>query len=111
MNKEEILEKSRKENKNQDIYEQEVLKQGQFVANIVIVVFATVFLIVQICTGGGINYGVYAIAFSGPMSIFWVKWIKLKRKHELIMALLYTAFVLSLSASHIYNLLTAATIV
>ena len=28
MNKEEILEKSRKENKNKDVYEQEIIKQG-----------------------------------------------------------------------------------
>ena len=110
MNKEEILEKSRKENKNQDVYEKEILKQGQFVANIVIVIFATIFLIIQILTGGGINYGFYAIAFSGPMAIFWVKWIKLKRKHELMMALLYTVFVLALSVSHIYNLFTMTTV-
>lgn len=30
MNKEEIMDKSRKENKNKDIFEQEVLKQGNF---------------------------------------------------------------------------------
>ena len=108
MNREEILAKSRAENKNQDAYEQEILKQGQVVSLIVIIIIATVFFIVQIFAGGGINYGIYAIVLSGSMATFWVKWIKLRRRHELVMALLYTAVVIALSVSHIYNLVTAA---
>ena len=110
MNKEEILAKSRAENKNQDAYEKEILKQGQVVSLIVIVIIATVFFIVQIFAGGGINCGIYAIVLSGSMATFWVKWIKLRRRHELAMALLYTAVVIALSLSHIYNLVTVAVI-
>lgn len=40
MNREEILEKSRRENKNQDVYEQEVLKQSNEVAAFVMVLLA-----------------------------------------------------------------------
>ena len=43
MNKEEILEKSRQENKNKDIYEQEIIKQGNAVVTSVMVILATVF--------------------------------------------------------------------
>ena len=44
MNKEEILEKSRAENRNKDIYEKEVLKQASTSAVIVMMVLATIFL-------------------------------------------------------------------
>lgn len=48
MNKEEILEKSRTENKNKDIYEQEILKQANTSAVIVMMVLATIFFAAQI---------------------------------------------------------------
>lgn len=108
MDKGEILERSRKENKNQDIYEKEVLKEGNSATVLTIFIFATIFFIVQIFTGGGINYGLYALVFSGNMATFWVKWFRLRRKHELAIAALYTLFVLALSTSHIYNLVIGA---
>lgn len=106
MNKEEILARSREENKSKDIYEQEIIRHGQSIAIIVTMILATIFLVAQILTGGGINYGLYALAFCPEMVIFWLKWVKLRRRHELLMALIYTAFILALSASHIYNLVT-----
>lgn len=63
MDKEEILEKSRKENKNQDIYEKDVIIQGNRYACIAAAVFATVFFVVQILIGRGMNYGLYAVVF------------------------------------------------
>ena len=110
MKKEDILEKSRKENKNKDMYEQEILKQGNAAANLVMIVLATVFFVVQIFTGGGFNYGIYAIVFSGCMAAFWVKWFKLRKKHELLMAFLYTLIVIAFSVAHIYNLIIVSTI-
>lgn len=110
MDKQEILERSRKENKNKDIYEQEILKQGNSAANFVMIVLATVFFVVQIFAGGGSNYGIYAIVFSGSMATFWVKWFKLRRKYELIMAFLYTIVVIAFSAAHVCRLITNSTI-
>lgn len=106
MNKEDILARSREENKSKDIYEQEIIRQAQSLASIVMMILATIFFIIQICTGGGLNYGLYALTFCPQTVIFWVKWIKLKQRHELILSLAYTAFVLALSISHIYNLAT-----
>ena len=100
MNKEEILEKSRQENKNKDIYEQEIIKQGNAVVTSVMVILATVFFIIQVFTGGGINYGLYAIVFCHSMVLSWMKWVKL------VLALLYTVCILLFSICHIYNLLT-----
>lgn len=44
MNKDEILAKSRAENKNKDLYEQEVLKQASRSAIVVQMALATLFL-------------------------------------------------------------------
>ena len=107
MNREEILEKSRKENKNQDVYEQEVLKQSNEVAAFVMVLLAAVFWLIQIFTDGGINYGLWALVFAQNMTTFWVKYVKLRRRHELIFAILYTAAVILASVCHIYHLVTA----
>lgn len=110
MNREEILEKSRAENKNKDIYEQEVLKQASTSAIIVMMVFATIFFAAQILVGGGMNWGLWALVFSANMTIFWVKYIRLRRKHELVMAIAYTILVSALSVGYIYNLMESSTI-
>ncbi len=110
MTKEEILEKSRNENKNQDVYEKDVIIQGNRYACIAAGLLATVFLIIQIVTGGGTNYGLYAIVFTMPMAGFWFKYIKLRKRHELFAALAYTLIVLLFSAQHIDSLIAASTI-
>lgn len=107
MNKDEILEKSRKENKNQDIYENEVIIKGNQYACLASAVLATVFFVIQIFTGGGINYGLYAVVFSMPMGSFWFKFVKLRRKHELLVSIIYTIAVLAFSAAYIYELISA----
>ena len=110
MNKEEILERSRKENKNQDIYEKEVIIQGNRYACIAAGVLATIFFVIQIFTGGGMNYGLYAVVFSMPMAGFWIKYIRMHIKHELLVAICYTVMVLIFSAVHIYGLVSASQI-
>lgn len=110
MNKEEILEKSRAENRNKDIYEKEVLKQASTSAVIVMMVLASIFFAIQIFVGGGINWGIWALVFSANMTTFWVKYIRLHRKRELVMAIAYSIFVSACSAGHIYNLIVSSTI-
>ena len=110
MNKEEILEKSRKENKNQDIYEKEVIIQGNSYECIAVAVLATIFFVIQIFTGGGMNYGLYAVVFSMPMAGFWIKYMRMHKKHELFVAVCYTVIVLIFSAVHIYGLVSASQI-
>lgn len=110
MNKEEILAKSRAENKNKDVYEQEILKQASSSTVIVMMVLATIFFAVQIFVGGGTNWGIWALVFSGSMTTFWVKYVKLQRKHELVMAIAYTLLVMVASGWHIYNLIASSTI-
>ena len=87
MNKDEILAKSRAENKNRDLYEQEVLKLANKSAVLVLLVLAAVFSVTQIFAGGGINYGVWGLVFGANMTMSWVKYVKLRRKHELGIAI------------------------
>ena len=110
MNKEEILEKSRAENKNKDIYEQEVLKQASTSAVVVMTALAAIFFAVQIFVGGGANLGIWALVFSTNMTTFWVKFIKLRRKHELVVAIFHTIIVAFFAGTHIYNLIASSTI-
>jgi hypothetical protein len=110
MNKDEILAKSREENKNQDIFEKEVLRDAGGIEAIAAAVLATIFFIIQIFVGEGMNYGLYAVVFSIPTTGFIVKSIRMKRKHEIWTAIIYTLLTLALSAAHIYNLITSAKI-
>ena len=110
MEKDQILEKSRKENKNQDIYEKEILKEGRNIGAVTAGILATIFFVIQILAGGGINYGLYAVVFSIPAAAFTVKACRMKKKHEILAAAIYIIFVLLLSVSHIYNLVTLQTV-
>ena len=110
MNKDEILAKSRAENKNKNIYEQEVLKQASRSAVVVQMVLATIFFVAQIFAGGGINWGLWALVFSANMTINWVKYSKLHRTYELIIAIVYAILVSVMSGYHICNLFVSSTI-
>lgn len=110
MNKDEILAKSRAENKNKDVYEQEVLKQASRSAVVVQMVLATILFVTQIFVGGGINWGLWAIVFSASITINWIKYIKLHRKYELVIAIAYTILVSVMFGYHIYNLIASSSI-
>ncbi len=109
MDKYEILAKSRAENKNHDIYEQDVLKQASKSAVVVQMSLATIFFLAQIFSGKGINWGLWALVFSGNMTINWVKYRKLHRKYELVIAIAYAILVSVMSGYYIYHLVASPT--
>lgn len=110
MDKKEILEKSRAENKNKDVYEQEILKQASASSMRVMMILAAIFFVIQIFVGDSMNFGLWAIVFSANMTTFWVKYRKLRDKHELALAIAYTVLVFAASAYHIYNLIASSAI-
>ncbi len=83
MNKEEILEKSRIENKNLDLFEREVSQKAGNLAAIVAAILATVFYVIQVFVGLGQNYGLYAVVFSIPATGYLVKAFRMKNKKTL----------------------------
>jgi len=108
--KEEILAKSRNENKDKDLFEREVqVKAGNYGA-CTAVILATIFFATQIFVGGGLNYGLYAILFSVLATGYIVKSICLKRRREIVCAILHTAVTLAFSFAHLYTLITTSTI-
>lgn len=110
MNKDEILERSRKENRNQDFYEKEVVIQGNRYACLAAALLATIFFVLQIIAGGEMNYGLYAVVSAIPMAGFWMKYTKLQKRHELFVAVCYTIATLSFSIAHIYMLFSSSQI-
>ncbi len=108
MNREEILTKSRNENKEQDIFEKEVLKESGNAGAITAAILAAVFFLIQILVGGGINLGLWALVFSIEATVFTVKAVRMKRKHEIAIAAGYILLTLAMSIGYIYTLVTAS---
>lgn len=110
MNKDEILAKSRKENKNQDIYEREVLKASGYLSAVTAACIAGIFYIVQILLGKGQNYGLFAVVFSISATSFIVKAIRFKRRKDIGLAVAYSMITLMFSIVHIAQLFMTSTI-
>jgi hypothetical protein len=89
MKKEEILEKSRQENKNKDIVELEAINKACGIAIIVGLSVCCVINILSVFLKESMNYESLAIYLSIMGTLFLVKYIKLRRKHELLIAILF----------------------
>ena len=89
MNKEEILAASRKENKNKDIAEAEYLKQASRVAYTTGCLLCCLVCALQwVCTNT-INWGCWVVNFSILGTVFLVKSIKMRKRHEILVTVLY----------------------
>lgn len=73
-------------------------------STITLVSMATLFLVLQIMAGGGIDYGLYALVFGVGMSTYWVRYRRLKRSLDLFLAIGQTMLVIAGSAAHICSL-------
>lgn len=91
MNKDEILAASRREHKSQDIVEVEYLKQASRVAYIVGCLVCCLICMLQWAFTNTINWGCWVVNYSILGTIFLVKAIKMKKRHEVIMTILYYA--------------------
>ena len=83
----------------------EVEREANGYALLVVTALATVFFCVQVATGGGMTFGLYALFFAGNGTISWVKYVKLHKKGMRSWAIGYTIFTVLLSAFHIYELI------
>ncbi len=85
MDKNEILEKSREENKNQDEREKfAIAKASQKATYVVGALVCCFFIILDIFIGNGIFYPVYSIYLAITGSTLLFKFYYLKELHELI---------------------------
>lgn len=97
MTKDEILEKSRAENRNKDLVDLEVKNKGQRLGGIMGVLVAALLLSIEQLLNLGINYGYFLIILSADLAIFIYRSIKLRQKSDMVIALPFGAmFVYSL---------------
>ena len=88
MDKDEILERSRKEHKDLDLVEQEAISKANIVANTVGEVVCGILTVVHAIVRDGIDTSAWTVMFSIMSTIMLVKYVKLHRRHELVVGLL-----------------------
>ena len=109
-NREEILARSRSENKGKDLFEMEVQAKAGIWGACAAAVLAALFFTVQIVVGGGTNFGLFAIVFSTNAIGYTIKAIRMKRKNDITFATIHTIATLLFSIVHIYELISSSTI-
>ena len=96
MNREDILARAHQEGKNQDLPDREAQRNGAWAAYIVGVV-----LLILVDTVNGlvlhyVNRGADFALFSMAFVMFLIKYLRLRRRHELIIALIWGVLALSM---------------
>ena len=89
MNKNEILEKSRNENKKADPYEMEVARKGYEYGMRAGYTLATILFIIHYCQGQGFDYEFYTIVLAVNVISSFYTAIKLKEKKYIIPAVCF----------------------
>lgn len=105
MTKEEILEKSRKENRNVDMFDLEIQKKAASIAIIAAIFLGTIIFAVNFLVTKNPHYDVFILICGMESVLFFVKFVKMKKIHELIVAICYTAGFLLFTAAWIINLI------
>ena len=91
MEKNEILEMAQKDNKNLDIVDIEAQKSGAYIGYFVLAISILIVTIVDRVVLDTYNFGAISACLLMMFTAFLVKFIKLKKKHELFVALIYGA--------------------
>lgn len=84
MEKEDILKKAQEENKGKDLADKSAQKDGSWIAYMVGVILIILVDIINGLVLHSVNRGADFALFSMAFVIFLVKYIKLRKKHELI---------------------------
>ena len=79
MNKEQILEMSRKENKKKDVYEIEIESRGCKIAVIAMLILTTIYYCYEIFSAKGQNYALYSLLAVYCTILYGYKGIKYRR--------------------------------
>ena len=89
MNKEEILAKSKQENYGQDVANLEVSKASMLFGWITAVCLLALVGVVEAFVYNRVNNGIFFAVMSGCSAIFINKYLKLHKRHELYIAIVY----------------------
>jgi hypothetical protein len=107
MEKEEILAKSRKENKNVDIVEMTVINHAFKTAATVAVVECIIISGIDDLFSGTVNSAYWTVAWSIFSTVYIYKYIKLRRKHDLYIAIFYSCMTILSFVTYMMPLLRA----
>ena len=91
MEKNEILELAQKDNKNLDIADIEAQKSGAYIGYFILGISILVVIAVDRLVLKQYDFGAITACLLMMFTAFLVKYIKLKKKHELLVALIYGA--------------------
>lgn len=91
MDKDDILAKSRAENNGNDEYERQVLEKAGKLAAQVGMVVCCIIAMTSVLVTERVNSACWVIYFSIYATLFWTKYRHLKRRHELMLAVISTA--------------------
>lgn len=105
MNKDDILELSRKENKGQDLFVAEVNENATKVSSNVGILFATVLFIVHYLVKGEYNLALYSVILVISTTTFTCKAVYLKRKKDIVLAILFGIVALAVTAVYLYQII------
>jgi hypothetical protein len=110
MNKKNILEMSRQENKNKDLVGRNAELKASMIAGISMAVLSLVFYAAQIALQGNCNWGLFAIItfYNAVMNI--VRGIKISKKGVIIAGVIWLLLTIALSVAHIGTLIETSTI-
>ena len=89
MNREEILEKSRQENHGQDVANLELSRSSMVFGWVVTVCLLAVVAVTEAIRYDRMNSGIFFAVMAGLSVIFIRKYLKLRKKHELFISVVY----------------------
>lgn len=89
MNKEEILQKAREENKGQDLSDLNIQQKGAYISYFVGIIGIIIVNIIEVIVLNKVNYGADFVMCLMVGIAFLYKFIKLKKKHELFISIGY----------------------
>lgn len=89
MDKDEILEKSRKEHKDRDLVELEVINKANMIANVVGVMVCAALTLIHAVVQKRMDNSAWTVMFSIMSTVMLVKFARLRRRHELMIGLIY----------------------
>ena len=108
MERDEILERSRKENKNGDFVEAAVLAKANAIAIAVGIIVCGILSVLHAIFAETPDFSVWTVYFSVLAATMLVKYVKLRRTHELLLGLLYGGFCIFFFVLYLRNLLGTA---
>ena len=111
MRKEEILAKSREENKKNDPYLVEIQRRSSSFSGLVVVLLSTILFTIQLAMDKGFNFGLYAVAFAYGATDFLVRYFYLRRRREVIFGAIYLVITIVLIILHIAQLVSGTKVV